>query len=163
MRLYRFVGPPEIGDRVRGEAGYLIRSQTDLANWLHRHPEAITEAATFVVDQVGLLRLAPRRSEHVDCAAGGQVYAAGEMRFSPEHALAEVTNQSTGYCPEPSCWPAVALALTDAGIAAPSGFTSSFIFRRCTVCGTTNLVKEAWFVCGACDADLPAAWNFDDD
>jgi hypothetical protein len=71
-----------------------------------------------------------------------------------------VSNQSTGYCPDPDCWPAVAAALRSAGVAAPVGFTRRFVFRRCFTCGQINLIKDDWYVCAACDADLPRAWNF---
>ncbi|MBF0289995.1 MAG: hypothetical protein HQM14_19435, partial [SAR324 cluster bacterium] len=57
------------------------------------------------------LLLAPQRSEHVACAAGRDVLSAGQMAFDPETvSLEEVTNQSTGYCPEPESWDAVAMA-----------------------------------------------------
>lgn len=130
MPLYRYVGPTAIRDRPRGEAGTCIRSPADLARWLHTEPEALRAPATFVVDADGLLRLAPRRSEHIDCAAGDPVRAAGEVRFArssrDRFVVVEITNQSTGYCPDPDCWPAVHTALNSAGIAAPPGFTSEF-------------------------------------
>ncbi len=56
--------------------------------------------------------------------------------------------------------PAVAAALAGAGVAVPAGFNYSFVFRRCPRCGQTNLIKEAWFVCACCDAELPVVWNF---
>jgi hypothetical protein len=128
--------------------------------WLAGCPEATSEGATYVVDERGALRVAPRRSEHLDCAGGGGVLAAGEMRFSRVGVVVEVSNQSTGYCPDPDCWPAVAAALGAAGVPAPAGFTRRFVFRRCPACGQINLVKEDWYVCAACDAELPRAWNF---
>jgi hypothetical protein len=116
-----------------------------------------------VVDVAGLLRLAPRRSEHVACAAGADVLAAGEItlrRIENGWAAAAVSNQSTGYCPDPDCWPAVAAALDRAGIAYGGGFTEEFTFRRCPECGQRNIVKDAVFFCAVCDAELPASWNF---
>jgi hypothetical protein len=71
-----------------------------------------------------------------------------------------VTNQSTGYCPEPESWPAVATALDRIGVAHPGRFTQEIVFRRCTACGERNVVKDGWYVCGSCGADLPADWNF---
>src|SRR6185503_7650273 len=119
------------------------------------------DAATFVVDREGVLRLADRRSEHVACAGGEEVLSAGEIFFAGRGAeVVEVSNLSTGYCPEPSSWPAVAHALESAGIAHPGRFTAEMIFRRCTACGERNLVKDEVFVCAICDADLPGAWNF---
>jgi hypothetical protein len=141
-----------------------VRDEATVVTWLAANPDAETEGATFVVDPAGVLRIAPRRSEHVACAGGGAVLAAGEIRFARlaggRVEVVEVSNQSTGYCPDPDCWPAVAAALAAAGIRAPTGFTSACVFRRCGACGQTNLVKEAWFVCATCDAELPATWNF---
>jgi hypothetical protein len=71
-----------------------------------------------------------------------------------------ISNQSTGYCPDPDCWPAVAEALARAGVTVPTGFTHAFIFRRCAECGEINVVKDDWFVCAHCDSELPRHWNF---
>ena len=72
----------------------------------------------------------------------------------------EVTNQSTGYCPDPDCWPAVRQSLDSLGIAHPGDFTDKVIFRRCPSCGERNIVRDGDFVCALCDSDLPARWNF---
>lgn len=160
VRRYHYVGPDAIRERPRGEPGVAIGSSAELMAWLVRCPEAMTEGATYVVDERGALRVAPRRSEHIDCAGGESVLAAGEIRFSRGGAVVEVSNQSTGYCPDPDCWQAVAAALRSAGIAGPVDFTRRFVFRRCPDCGQINLIKDEWYVCAACDADLPRAWNF---
>jgi hypothetical protein len=60
--------------------------------------------------------------------------------------LTEVTNQSTGYCPEPSSWGAVVAAIPD-GIARPDQWTAKFSFRRCPKCLAINLVKEDSVAC----------------
>jgi hypothetical protein len=70
-----------------------------------------------------------------------------------------VSNQSTGYCPEPESWPAVALALRAAGLNAPDGYSPALIFRRCLACSSKNIVKDGVFVCGVCESDLPEQWN----
>ncbi|MCY1012619.1 hypothetical protein OV079_45225 [Nannocystis pusilla] len=164
LTRYAYVGPPAIRDRERGEPGAVITGGDDLERWFSAHPEAAGEGATYVVDLQGRLRLAARRSEHIDCAGGQAVLAAGELRLGRAAdrriVVREVSNQSTGYCPDPDCWPAVATALNAAGLAAPAGFTRAFVFRRCPACAQTNLVKDEWFVCAACDAELPRAWNF---
>lgn len=163
-RLYHYVGPEAIRARARGERGAAIRAQADAAAWLDAHPEALAEGATFVVDRDGALRVAPRRSEHLDCAGGEPVQAAGELRLARDGRrvwAAHVTNQSTGYCPDPDCWPAVAAALAAADIPGPRALSHAFVFRRCPACGQINVVKDAWFVCAGCDAELPARWNFD--
>lgn len=159
-RRYAYVGPPDVRRAVgHGEGGRVIADVADL--------EACTaqgdgEAFTFVVGLDGLLRLAPRRSEHVACAAGGDVLGAGEISFTRgPHGLRvhEVSNQSTGYCPDPDSWPAVASALDRAGVARPDGFTHALVFRRCEGCEENNVVREGVFVCVFCDDPLPLVWN----
>lgn len=163
LYAYTYVGPEEIRRSVASfPAGTAIASVRDIETWLAANPDALGEGATYVVDLQARLRLAPRRSEHVACAGGEEVLAAGEIRFrraGTQLTVAEVSNQSTGYCPDTDCWGAVALALGRAGMTPPPGFTREVIFRRCTRCGERNLVKEGWFVCVFCDADLPAGWN----
>lgn len=163
VRRYRYIGPAGIRERERGEPGAVIRGRAALAAWLRAHPDGAREGATYVVDVAGDLRVAPRRSEHIDCAGGGEVLAAGEIRFTRAGEVAAVTNLSTGYCPDPECWPAVAAALAGAGVAAPAGFDCAFVYRRCPRCGQTNVIKEEWFVCACCDCELPRAWNFADE
>lgn len=85
---------------------------------------------------------------------------AGEFLFDHAGSVLEVTNQSTGYCPSEDCWPAVETALDAAGIPHPPAFTFAAKFRLCPTCGERNLVKEEWYVCTFCDADLPETWNF---
>ncbi|TCO61994.1 hypothetical protein EV192_102131 [Actinocrispum wychmicini] len=129
-----------------------------------RSTEELAEPVTFIVDTDGVLRLAPRRSEHVACASGGMVLCAGEMSFCREAGrwrVGEVSNQSTGYCPDVTSWPAVAEALDRAGIRRPAGFTHEVVFRRCTNCQEHNIVREDDFVCVFCDAVLPQEWNVD--
>lgn len=162
---YPYVGPEEILALVRpGQGGHVVRNRADLAAWLAaRRTEEHTEPLSYVVGTDGLLRVAPRRSEHVVCAGGEPVLAAGELTPSPSPplgaAVVAVSNQSTGYCPDPDCWPAVAAALDRAAITRPPGLTDPVVFRRCPACGERNLVKEGFFVCALCDADLPAEWN----
>jgi len=116
--------------------------------------------ATFVVDLDGTLLLAARGSEHVACASGRPVLAAGEL-FIGDTAIVEATNQSTGYCPEPGSWSAVGQAFDRIGVARPRGYTAAFVFRRCVHCGQLNVVKDDWFECDVCAAALPETWNCD--
>jgi hypothetical protein len=163
MALYRYIGPSSVRERAASDPpGHVVARREELDAWLGEHSEALREAATFVVDAAGALRLAPRRSEHVACAGGGPVQAAGELRFERRAGVlvvAEASNQSTGYAPEPSSWAALAAALDAIGIAHPDGYTSAFEFRRCERCGQLNVVKDGWLRCDACDADLPEHWN----
>jgi hypothetical protein len=161
-RLYRYVGPVGIAARSAGRtAGMRVSSISDILVWARQADEGQGEvAATFVIDEGGGLLLADRRSEHVACAGGRPVLSAGEMFFAVEGdrvEVAEVSNQSTGYCPEPESRPAVAAALDYIGVPHPGRFTVEVVFRRCGKCGERNVVKDGWFVCGA---DLPAGWNF---
>jgi hypothetical protein len=118
---------------------------------------------TFVVDEQGELRVADRGSEHIACSGGGRVLSAGEMFFARTDGswrVEEVSNQSTGFCPEPESWPAVASALDRAGIAHPGRFTHAVAFRRCPACGERNIVKDDAPVCELCGGELPGGWNF---
>jgi hypothetical protein len=144
MPRYHYVGPSALRDRP----GPVIAAPLD--------PD---EPCTFVVTLDGDLRLAPRRSEHVALAAGQDVLAAGEMTFTAGRVVA-VTNQSTGYCPDPDSWPAVAQALDRRGIPHPGGFTDWLVFRRCETCGERNVVRDNDFTCALCDGPLPHHWNF---
>ena len=73
-----------------------------------------------------------------------------------------VTNQSTGFCPRPQSWPAVARALERVGLKHPGEFTAIYEFRRCDGCGEINVVKDDWFVCDLCEAELNCEWNFEE-
>ncbi|MFF1873157.1 hypothetical protein [Kitasatospora herbaricolor] len=165
-RWYRYVGPADVRAAVRpGFAGALIGGGADFAGWVAaRTAEELADPFTFVVATDGFLRLAPRRSEHVACAGGGPVLGAGEMGFRSEAgrwSVDLVSNQSTGYCPDVTCWPAVAEALDRAGLGHPGGFTFEVVFRRCPGCREANIVREGYFVCVFCDSDLPGEWNVD--
>jgi hypothetical protein len=166
QRRYRYVGPPDIAAAAaQGRAGRLLRSAEEFSAWIASvsAPELV-EPFTYVVDSTGVLRLAARRSEHVACAEGGEVLAAGEIAFERRPSgwsVSEVSNQSTGYCPEPSCWPAVAAALDRMGVDHPGRFTSEFVFRRCAGCGELSVVKEDDFACYVCGRELPQSWNVD--
>ncbi|MGQ4382611.1 DUF5959 family protein [Streptomyces sp. SAS_270] len=162
MHTYAYVGPAEIAASVRHGTGTLVRSPADLERFLSGRPDdERPEPFTFVVDRSGTLRLAPRRSEHVACADGEAVRAAGEVGFAllrQGWTADYLSNQSTGYCPDPvESWPAVVAALHRAGIAHGPGFTHPLVHRRCPACGEWNSVRDAHFVCVFCDADLPVA------
>jgi hypothetical protein len=165
MRLYHYVGPTHIGERVRGEpAGQPVRSGDDVRRWVratHQDLSTGSVVATFVVDESGALLIADRRSEHVVCAGGRPVRSAGEITFIIGETIevGEVSNQSTGYCPEPESWPAVAPALEAAGWTPPDGYSLACVFRRCTECGSVNIVKDDLFKCAECHRRLPANYN----
>lgn len=165
-RSYRYVGPVELKTGVRPDSGGCrITSAADFDDWIaDRSAEDLAEPFTFVVGTDGLLRLAPRRSEHVSCAGGDMVLSAGEISFMREAgqwAVGEVSNHSTGYCPDVASWSEVARALDDVELRRPLGFTHEVVFRRCLGCQEHNIVREDDFVCVFCGRDLPAAWNVD--
>ncbi|WP_426368615.1 hypothetical protein [Streptomyces sp. E-08] len=165
-RGYQYVGPVELKAAVRPDSGGCpISSAAEFVGWIaERSASELAEPFTFVVGTDGVLRLAPRRSEHVACAGGAVVLSAGEVSFVREAdrwTVSEVSNQSTGYCPDVTSWSEVARALDDVGLGRPSGFTHEVVFRRCPDCQERNIVREDDFVCVFCGSDLPAAWNVD--
>ncbi|MEU9443593.1 hypothetical protein AB0D42_22330 [Streptomyces sp. NPDC048304] len=165
-RSYRYVGPEDVKAGIRpGGSGVDVRTGGEFADWAAgRSREELAEPFTFVVRGDGVLRLAPRRSEHVACAGGEPVLSAGEISFREDAgrwAVREVSNQSTGYCPDVDSWPAAAGALDRAGLGHPGRFTHEVVFRRCLTCGQHNIVRDGHFVCVFCDADLPERWNID--
>ncbi|MFE2553561.1 hypothetical protein ACFXGI_34270 [Streptomyces sp. NPDC059355] len=165
-RSYTYVGPVELKTAVRpGGGGCRIGSAADFDSWIaERSAAELAEPFTFVVGMDGVLRLAPRRSEHVACAGGDTVLSAGEISFTCEAdqwVVNEVTNQSTGYCPDIASWSEVARALDHVERGRPSGFTHEVVFRRCPDCQEHSIVREDDFVCVFCGSDLPAAWNVD--
>jgi len=165
-RQYQFVGPHVIRDSAlaRSPVGTPIRSVDALSAWIASHVSDVeldgSVIATFVVSVERILLLAPRRSEHVACAGGGPVLSAGEITFSSAGDVSEITNQSTGFCPEPDSWPSVAAALDAIPVGRPDDFTTRVVFRLCPACNERNVVKGGWFVCDLCGADLPEKWNF---
>ncbi|MFB4295870.1 hypothetical protein [Actinomadura sp. NTSP31] len=70
--------------------------------------------------------------------------------------VGEISNQSTGYCPDVISWPAVAAALDRAGVDHPAAFTRPIVFRRCPQCGQSNIVKDDHYVCALCETPLNA-------
>ena len=165
-RQYQYVGPADIRDSslASSPVGTPIRSSDDLSSWIVSCPSSPESdgslIATFTINVDCILLLAPRRSEHVACAGGGPVLSAGEITFSPAGDVSEITNQSTGFCPEPESWPTVASALDAIPMSRPDDFTRRIVFRLCPSCNERNIVKDGWFVCDLCGADLPDNWNF---
>ena len=163
-RAYSYVGPLDILQRVAGEpTGTPIRHHADLQHWVETQPASLLSIpATFIVDLAGVLLLAERRSEHVVCAGGHAVLAAGEVvveRGQPPF-IAQITNQSTGYCPEPDSWESVQRAIQHLPQDVMEGFSPAFTFRRCPACTQINVVKDDDFECSVCGCVLPQEWNF---
>lgn len=167
MRAYRHLHPEKTEAHPPKSTRARIATAHDVFDWLHHTSQCPeddnTLTATFIVDLDGALWIADRRSEHLACADGSDVLSAGEITFDLDAKpvrVVSVTNQSLGYCPEPESWLSVAKALDTVGIPAPGKFTAEFIFRLCDACGTTNVVRDYWFVCAVCGAELNKKWNF---
>lgn len=163
-RAYAYVGPADLRRLISPDGiGRACVSPADFSAWVDGRTRAeLAEPFTFVIDQGGCLRLASRRSEHVVCAGGEDVLSAGEIGFERRGArwtVCEVSNQSTGYCPDLDSWGAVAAALDRLGVARPNNFTHEVVFRRCPECLELNVVRDAFFVCAFCESDLPVGWN----
>jgi len=165
---YKYVGPNEIKVASLQQAKrFRIQSVSSLTSCIQslslsgRSNNPLV--CTFTIDTHGELWLADRRSEHVACAGGENVLAAGEITFyqvGNGFEVTEVTNQSTGYCPQPSSWSVVAGVLDRMKIQRPLEFTTSFEFRRCEQCASINLIKESLYSCDVCGEKLSFSWNF---
>jgi hypothetical protein len=168
-KYYTYVGLEEIKLSVANfPSGTVINSIADLENWIYQTYDKKTIssnsiAATFVIDVNGNLLLADRHSEHVACAGGKAVLSAGEIFLIFEGnslEIFDVTNQSTGYCPEIKSWTHVESALDKIQISHPSSFTIEFNFRRCLSCSQINIIKNDSWICSVCNSILPDKWNF---
>lgn len=168
LRIYHYVGQSELLKHLaEGSNRHLVTNAEMVTDWLQKFPQPKnpdnTITVTFIVDLDHQLWVNDRHSEHVLCANGGDILSAGEMTFEIEKGklqIVDTTNQSTGYCPEPESYLAVKFALEKTDIAHLPQFTTAYQFRRCDECGTKNIVKDDWYVCGVCDADLSHEWNF---
>ncbi|MFC5599881.1 hypothetical protein [Deinococcus cellulosilyticus] len=115
---------------------------------------------TYVVLTSGELRMAERQTEHVACAEGGPVLAAGEMSFEihkREMHITGLSNLSTGFCPEVGCLEQVLVLLSSLQVDLSVCNIYLFEFRRCQ---STNVMKYRDPFCVVCDAPLPEKWNF---
>ena len=164
-RRYRYLGPADLRASSSGAGNVEADRVETIRRWLDdQDPRDRSEPFTYVVTVQGRLRLAPRRSEHVVCAGGQDVLAAGEVRFELDDEgplVAEISNQSTGYCPDVDCWTAVEEALDALGLRHPDVFTAAVVFRRCPTCLERNVVRDDDYVCAVCDGALPREWNLD--
>ena len=162
---YRYIGAAELARfDTEPPARCAVHGHEDVRRWIAASEPSkgrsldSTFTATFIIAENGVLWIADRHSEHVQCARGLPVRSAGEITFRVEGtsvSVDAVTNQSTGYCPEPESWPAVEKALARAGLARPPYWTNAFVFRQCPTCGMTNIVKDGVFECGVCGSELP--------
>jgi hypothetical protein len=168
-REYFYVGPKTVRESLPTVSMRThITSLDEVKQWIRDSEQILGRdrdvTATFIIDIHNQMWIADRHSEHVLCAAGQNMLSAGEITFTINPTsieVAEITNQSTGYCPEPESWIAVEMALAAIGLDHPSQFTTAYLFRRCDVCGTTNIIKDDWFECAVCQSPLSPDWNYD--
>ena len=167
-RTYAYVGPVSLLKQLDlTQVGTRILSPQQVLQWIENTRQKQTNqqvVATFVVNLQEELVINDRHSEHVMCAGGHPVLSAGEITFEVNKAhvsVVAVTNQSTGYCPEPSSWPSVARAMRKAGLEGPHCFTNAYEFRFCYHCQQINLIKDQVFECVVCENMLEAHWNLD--
>ncbi|WP_433222287.1 hypothetical protein ACQP00_23055 [Dactylosporangium sp. CS-047395] len=157
--MYSYAGPPDLLVAAPSRpAGAAIPDRAAFDAWIAGQTR--DEPHTYVVDATGCLLLAPRHTEHVACAGRAPVRSAGEVTFARTAAgwqVAAISNQSTGYCPDATSWPAVAAALDRAGLPHPGRFTDELTFRRCPACTELNVVKDNDFTCTFCAEPLPRA------
>jgi hypothetical protein len=161
MKIYSYIGPENhllLSKTASG--GKIIRQSNDVANWSHATHQVPNRVglipATFVIDLDKNLRLADRRSEHVACAQGKEVLSAGEIFFAidgEDIEVIEISNQSTGYCPDPDSWLIVEEVLNQIGIRHPGRFTLEITFAVCQKCGQKNIVKGDRR-CGNCGFEI---------
>ena len=164
---YQYVGSSEIKNVVKNfPKGTIIKSIEALKQWIETTKQKPNHygviAATFIIDLNGYLCLADRHSENIACSGGKGVLSAGEIFIGiakNNYEVLEISNQSTGFCPQLQSWSRVAKALDNIPLSHPGRFTIEFIFRRCTKCYQLNVVKDCLFACEVCDAPLPKSWN----
>jgi hypothetical protein len=164
-KQYFYIGPTNIPHNNSFLQRFCITNSRDVAKWIditqQEHSSSIT--ATYIIDIDKNLWITDRHYEHVACAQGKAVLAAGEISFFQQNQDIEIiyiSNQSTGYCPEPSCWSVVQDVLIQAEICHPASFSLECIFRRCEDCGQRNIVKDNDYHCAVCNHPLSRHWNF---
>ncbi len=163
-KLYRYGGLPELLGSISER--HHIQELQDVRDWISQTKQRLEDGmvtATFIVNATGQLWVADRHSEHVACAVDQPVLSAGEMTFAMDNkqvSVVEVSNQSLGYCPGPSSWPMVAVALDNSGLSHPPNFTGAYVMRRCEKCQSKNIIKDGIYECNVCQTPLPLKWNF---
>lgn len=165
FQLYDYVGSKEVKDFVANyPISTRIESQQDIKEWINNSDRKTDYSefviCTFIIDTKGYIRIADRHSEHIACSSGNPVLSAGEMFFvfnKNQYEVIEISNQSTGFCPEPKSW--FWEALDRLSMKHLNKFTANFVFRRCTKCSLLNVIKDNLFVCAECNTKLPRIWK----
>lgn len=168
MRIYPYVGPKDLLDLIDPCINRIaVKNAVAVREWIkHTQQELDSDnsvIATYIIDTNRIMWICDRHMEHVVCAIGRPVLSAGEITFRVDKNVETtyITNQSTGYCPEPASWEAVNLSLKNTDISYPNHFSVKFNFRICSHCKTINIIKENDYVCAVCDHRLNKKWNLD--
>lgn len=89
--------------------------------------------------------------------------AAGEVELGvaqKQLVVRGVTNQSTGYCPEPSCFGEIAAALVRVGVSATGRAVARLHLPAMSQVRSDRHREEDDFECAVCATPLPKEWNF---
>lgn len=144
---YHYIGSPEL-NRPTAIPRLRVSHRSAILPWVRQQsPESKSRYfATYIISTEQKLWISDRHSEHVACAAGQPVLAAGEIEFVLEQELEVeyLSNQSLGYCPRVSCWTVVDEVLTRLQIPHPERFTLACQFRRCEQCAALQIVKDEY-------------------
>ena len=167
MDIYSYVGPKHIINSVSYNIQkFRVTNSENVKQWIQKTSQVMERdysiIATYIIDEQQQLWITDRRYEHVACAEGKRVLAAGEMTFLVENnvSISEISNQSTGYCPKKSCWQVVETVMRRTGMNFPNYWTLAVTFRMCKNCHQRNIVKDAFFICDVCGEALNLHWNF---
>ncbi len=156
-RTYNYVVSRRIAEQAEAPISRLApATPDDIRSW-SLAPNNGNLELTFVVDPRGQLWLSIDTASMSPARADSpySLLASCVPRVTPQQvAVVSVSNQSTGYCPEPDCWPAVRDALRNAGLESPNEFTHAFDFRRCVSCSGINILKDGMPDCPSCGTEL---------
>jgi hypothetical protein len=87
-RTYRYVGPADLRYQTPTADAVVIEATASLDGWLAQWTRTeLAEPFTFVVTLDGMLRLAPRRSEHVALAGAHRARSDTAMRRSQTEVI----------------------------------------------------------------------------
>lgn len=169
VATYNYIGPEDLLELITDDVdNTCLKQPSDVLKWIKITGQELDSnksiTATYIVDSDKLMWIGDRHMEHVVCAKGNSILAAGEITFTinqKEIYVSSITNQSTGFCPKPECWKQVTISLNKAKIEHPDNFTIAFEFRRCDSCNTLNLIKDNFYYCSVCDSELPKKWNIE--
>ena len=157
MTSYPYIGPDHILERVyENFQGFRIGIPMDFLIWIHQTKQKLQNGiltVTYVINEEKQLLIADRHSEHVQCAFGQPVLAAGELTIEvdKQHVeIFEISNQSTGYCPHVNSWSVVEEVLSKMGMVYPDYFTSAFTFGYCDTCQKPSILKGFDDNCSRC-------------